>query len=74
MRPITLNIFGPLNTTYASYVFPFPTILALWDTQVHVGSVNYSDKASYIEVSVDNFLGIGPILCVPNVNPNYSHI
>ena len=51
-----------------------PTILALQNTWVHVGSTNYSDKAFYIEASVDYFLGIGPILCVPNVNPNYGHI
>ena len=25
-------------------------------------------------MSVDYFLGFGPILCVPNVNPNYGHI
>ena len=36
--------------------------------------MNCGNKASYIEVSVNYFLGVGPILCVPNVNPNYGYI
>ena len=60
--------------TYASHVPPFPTILTLQDIWVHVDTMNHSDRASYIEASVDDFLGIGLILCVPNVNPNYGHI
>jgi len=63
-----------LNATYAGCVPLFPTILALQDTWIHVGTTNHSDKASYIEVSVNYFLSIEPILCVPNVNPNYGHI
>ena len=74
MRPVALYTFGPLNATYASCVPPFPTILALQDIWVYVSTANYSNKASYIKVSVNYFLGIGPILCVPNVNPNYNHI
>jgi len=74
VRPIALYIFGPLNATYPVYMPPFPTILALWDTWVHVGTMNCGNKASYIEASVNYFLSIGPILCVPNVDPNYGHI
>ena len=74
MRPIALYTFGPLNMTYACCVLPLPTILALQDTQIHVSFVNHSNIASYVEVSVNNFLGVGPVLCVPNVDPNNGHI
>jgi len=36
--------------------------------------MNCDNKASYIEASVNYFLGVGPILCIPNVNPNYGYI
>ena len=74
MRPVTLNTFGPLNATYSHNVLPFPTILALQDTWVYVGSMNRGNKAFYIEASVDYFLGVGLILSIPNINPDYGHI
>ena len=74
MRPIALYTYSSLNMTYTGHVLPFPTILTLWNTWVHVGTMNCGDKASYIEASVNYFLGVGPILCVPNVDPNYGHI
>jgi len=58
VRAITLYTFGPLNAVYTSYVTLFPTVLALWNTQIHISSMNRSDEASYIEVSVDDFFGI----------------
>jgi len=53
---------------------PFPTILLLQDIRVRVDSTNHGDKASYIEASIDYFLGIGPILSVSNINPDYRYI
>ena len=74
VRPVTFNAFSPLDTTYPSHVTPFPAILALWDSWVHVCSLYHSNKASHIEVSVDDHFCIGTILCVPYVNPYYGHI
>jgi len=74
MRPVTLNTFGLLNTICSHHVPPFPTILALQNIWVYVGSTNCGNKAFYIEASVDYFLGVGPILSVPNINPDYGHI
>ena len=71
---ITLHTFGPLNTAYTSCMAPFPTVLVLWNIQIHIGSANRNDKASYVEVSVDDFFGIWPILSIPNIDPDYSHI
>ena len=58
VEAITLHTFGPLNVAYTSHVALFPIVLALWDTQIHIGSTNHSDEAFYVEVSVDNFSGI----------------
>ena len=53
---------------------PLPAIFVLWYSRIHIGTVNYSNKASYIEVSVNDFLGIRPILGIPDVNLNDSYI
>jgi len=53
---------------------PLPTILALRDTWVHVGSPHHHNDISYIEPSIDDFPGIGASLGVPYVNPNYRHV
>ena len=55
-------------------MFPFPAILTLWDSQVHVCSSYCGNKAFHIEVSVDYFSHIGTILYVPYVNPDDGHI
>jgi len=51
-------------------VAPFPTVFALWYTRVHVGITNCGNEASYIESSVDEALGLGPALSIPDVNSN----
>jgi len=74
VRTIALHTFGPLNVVYASCVAPFPTVLALKNSWIHVSSIDSSDIASYVEVSVDDFFSVGPILSIPNVDPDYCHI
>jgi len=58
MQPVALNTLRPLDMAYPCRVTPFPTILALQDFWVHVCTMNCCDKASNIEVPIDNFLGI----------------
>jgi len=58
METITLHTFGPLNAAYTSCVALFPTVLALWDTWIHISSANHSDEASYVEASVDDVFGV----------------
>jgi len=60
-------MFSPLDVAHSSHVTPLPTILTLRNTQVHIGPAYCGDITSNIEISVDNFLGIGPILHVPDV-------
>ena len=57
--------------TAECWVAPLPTVLALRDTWVHVGTSNGSDVASNIEVSVDDVLSYRTALGIPDVHPNH---
>jgi len=74
VRPIAFNTFNPLGTTYPGHVTPFPAILALQDSWVHICSPYHNNKASHIKASVDDIFYIGTILCVPYVDPYYSYV
>ena len=74
MRAVTLHTFSLLDAVHSSHVIPLPTILTLRNTWVYVGPVYHGDITSNIEMSVDNFLGIGSILHVPDVNLYDSHV
>jgi len=55
-------------------VAPFPAILALENSRIHVGASHHGDVVPYIKASVDKKLGIMATLYVPNVNPNDGHV
>ena len=52
----------------------FPTILALRNARVHVGTSYHSDYVSDVKSPVDYFLGIVAILVVPDIDPDNHHI
>ena len=74
MGPIALNTFSPLNSTNSCYMTPFPVILVLQDIWIHVCTMNSSDNAFYIELSIDDLLSIRTILGVPNIDPDNCYI
>ena len=74
MRAITLHILRPLDAADTSHVTPFPAVLTLQHTRVYVGTTDCSSIASNIEASVDDLLGVRPILCIPDVEPDDSHV
>ena len=74
MRAIALHTLGLLDVADTSHVIPFLVVLALRYARIHVGTTDYSDIASNIEVSVNDLLGIRPILSIPDVNPDNSHV
>ena len=74
MRPVTLYALSPLNTIYSCCVPSLLAVFALWHAQVHVSSTNYSNKAFYIEILIDNLLAIWSALGIPNIDPNYEHV
>ena len=53
VRTITFNAFGPLDSTQESGVAPFPAILALGDSRIHICSFNHSNVIAHVETSVD---------------------
>ena len=53
---------------------PFPAILALRDTWIHVGSLNGCDIPSNIEAPVDKHFGLTTALDIPYVYPDNRHI
>jgi len=71
---IALDIFGPMRMTCESYIFSFPTILVLRDTQVHVGSSNCCNVVFDIETSINKVFYSGITLRVLDIDPNYSYI
>jgi len=74
MQLVALNTLRLLDMAYPCCVTPFPTILVLWNSWVHVCTTNCCNKASNVEASVDNFLGIWTALSVPNIDPDYGHV
>ena len=74
VRAIALDAFGALYSAQESDVFPFPAVLVLGDSWVHIHSPNDSDVLSYVEAPIDEHLGIGPALNIPYVDPYYGHV
>ena len=53
---------------------PFPAILVLRDSWVHVRTSDCGDIVAYIEAPVDEKFSIFTALNIPDVNPNDGHI
>ena len=68
---VALGASGDMRTTAECQVAPLPTVLALRDTWVCVGTSNGSNVASNIEVSVDDVLSYRTTLGIPDVHPNH---
>ena len=71
---ITFNILRVLYSARVSRVTPFPTLLALWDTQVHVCPWNSCNKTTDIEASVDKSSCIHATLKVPDIKPYDGYV
>ena len=74
MRAITFNIFEFMCMTCEHYIVPFPTVLVLWYTWVHVYTPNCHDMASYVEIPINKTFGFGTALSIPNIDPNYYYV
>ena len=74
VRAIALDTLRVLDSTGHCCMFPLPTIFALRDIRVHVGSLNGGDKLSYIKIPVNKIFGLTPALNIPNIDPDNQHI
>ena len=68
---VALGASRDMRMTAECQVAPLPTVLALRDTWVCVGTSNSSNVASNIEVSVDDVLSYRTTLGIPDVHPNH---
>jgi len=74
MQTITFCTFKTLDATNPSQMPPFPTVFALRDIRIHIGTSYHSNNVSNIELPVDYFLSIITILIIPYVDPDDGHI
>jgi len=70
MRAVALDALRALDLTGHCCMSPSPTIFALKDARVHVGSSNGSDKLPYIKTPVNKTFGLTSALNIPNINPD----
>jgi len=56
MSSIALGASGDVRATVECQMFPFPTVLTLWNTWIHIGTTNGHDKLSNVESMIDNVL------------------
>jgi len=74
VRAIMPDAFGALYSARESGMFPFPAVLALGDSWVHVCSLDGSDVLSYVKAPVDEHLGVGPALDIPYIDPYNGYV
>ena len=61
----------PGDVKVITEITPLPTVLVLWNTWVHVGTLNSSNITFYVKTTVDNVLSCRTTLGIPDVHPNY---
>ena len=62
MWTIVLDISGPIQPVSKSWVAPFSTVFALWNTRVHVHATDSSNIVTDVKSLIDNTFYFGSIL------------
>ena len=52
----------------------FSKVFTLWNTQVHISTINSSDVLTNIESLIDNVLSLRTTLRIPDIYPNHHHV
>jgi len=71
---IAFSAPGDMRVTAKCQMTPFPAVLTLWNTWVCIGTLNGSDKTTYIEIMVNNVLSCRTTLGILDVHPNHCLI
>jgi len=74
MGSIALGTPGNMRTTTKCRMSPLSTVLTLWNTWVHVGIFDSSDKTSNVETMIDDVLCQKTTLGIPDVHPDHRHV
>ena len=74
VKTVVFDLFRSIYIIYKSYIFSFPTILALQDARVHVHVLNCCNMTTDVKVSVNKTLGLGITLSILYVYSNYYYV
>ena len=74
MRAIIPYTLRSLYMTDSCHMTPLPTILALQYAWVHIYTPNCCNETTNVKPLVNDFLSIGSILYILNVNSYNSHV
>ena len=74
MSSIALGAPGDMRTETKCWMSPLPTVLALWDIWVHIGTFDSSNETSDVEVMIDDVLHQRTALGIPDVHPDHCHV
>ena len=74
MSSIALSVPGDIRTTTKCQMSPFPTVLALQNTWIHIGTFDGSDETSNVEVTIDDILHQRTTLGISDVQPDHYYI
>ena len=74
MSSIALDAPGDMRMATKCRMFPLPTVLALRDTWVYIGTFDSSDKTSDVKAMIDDVLRQRTALRVPDVYLDHCYI
>ena len=71
---IILSISENIRVTAECQMAPFPTVLTLRNTGVHVCTTDGSYVLFNVELAIDDVLCCRIALRIPDINSNYYHV
>ena len=70
----TFLTLSALSATGMGWMSPAPAVAALGNPRVHCSPPDCSCMSPKVKRAVNKGLALGPLLRVPNVNPNHRHV
>ena len=74
MSSITLDIPGDIRIATKCQMSPLPTVLALQDIWVHIGTFDSNDETSDVEVTIDDILCQRTALRIPDIHLDHHYV
>ena len=74
MSSIALGTPGDMRATAKCQMSPLPTVLALWNAWIHIGTFDGSNETSNIEATIYNVLCQRTTLGIPDIQPDHHYV
>ena len=71
---IALGTPGDMRATAKCQMSPLPTVLALWNAWIHIGTFDGSNETSNIEATIYNVLCQRTTLGIPDIQPDHHYV